>query len=184
MRMLLPHKSSHFHYLCKPCCGLPRKKHYLVNWQESPHRGPLPYSFRIMLFLCSGFLQVLKNFLLTVRSVTAPSASSIYAFSRLTSAASSVILIKESDAFNGVSNCSSFLVKSCSTHSLCSGIHSTVADYIRVEEELVGLYTTNGIKINSQSEHFGARIYGTMHDPEKGHLRNGVSIDEAKKSNS
>lgn len=62
------------------------------------------------------------------------------------------------------------------------GFENYLADYIRIEEELVGLYTTNGIKINSQSEHFLARIYGTMHDPEKGHLRNGVSIDDAKQA--
>ena len=49
--------------------------------------------------------------------------------------------------------------------------------YALVEEKVVGITTSNGIPITSQSKHFIERVIGTMDDP-KNHLpRSGVSVD-------
>lgn len=66
-------------------------------------------------------------------------------------------------------------VKSGAISSLVSS-----EDYLnyksRIEKEIVGLTTKNGIEIKSQSKHFIDRVFGTTMDPvtEKG--RNGVDI--------
>lgn len=49
--------------------------------------------------------------------------------------------------------------------------------YALIEEKIVGITTSNGILIASQSKHFIERVIGTMEDP-KTHLpRSGVSVD-------
>ena len=52
--------------------------------------------------------------------------------------------------------------------------------YIRVENELVGKTTSNGINISGQSQHFLERVFGTMSDPtHEEKKRNGVNLDDA-----
>lgn len=49
----------------------------------------------------------------------------------------------------------------------------------RVENELVGLTTSNGITIKSQSKHFLERVFGTVSDPSHGgRPRNGVKLEK------
>ncbi|MGL4572819.1 MAG: minor capsid protein [Clostridium sp.] len=50
----------------------------------------------------------------------------------------------------------------------------------RIEKELVGLTTSNGIKITGQSKHLLERIFGTSNDPKTGRPREGVSIENVK----
>ena len=48
----------------------------------------------------------------------------------------------------------------------------------RVEKELVGLTTSNGIEIKSQSNHFLERVFGTISDPtHEGAKRSGVELE-------
>lgn len=55
--------------------------------------------------------------------------------------------------------------------------------YNRVQNELVGLTTPNGITVKSQSIHFLERIFGTMDDPtHKNVTRNGVSFEDVKEA--
>lgn len=56
----------------------------------------------------------------------------------------------------------------------------------RVETELIGLTTSNGIVIKSQSKHFLERVFGTISDPSHGGvMRSGVEhIAEALKNDS
>lgn len=46
-----------------------------------------------------------------------------------------------------------------------------------IEKEIVGIKTSNGIEIKSQSKHFIERILGTSLDPEKKRPRDGVEIE-------
>nr|DAH83295.1 MAG TPA: minor capsid protein [Caudoviricetes sp.] len=49
----------------------------------------------------------------------------------------------------------------------------------RVEKELVGLTTSNGIEIKSQSNHFLERVFGTISDPtHEGAKRSGVELED------
>ena len=49
----------------------------------------------------------------------------------------------------------------------------------RVEKELVGLTTSNGIEIKSQSDHFLERVFGTISDPtHEGAKRSGVELED------
>ncbi len=49
----------------------------------------------------------------------------------------------------------------------------------RVETELVGITTSNGITVKSQSKHFLERVFGTISDPSHGgHPRNGVELEK------
>lgn len=50
----------------------------------------------------------------------------------------------------------------------------------RVEDEIVGMTTSNGIKITSQSNHFVERVLGTMEDPKIHKPRSGVSVSSIK----
>lgn len=55
--------------------------------------------------------------------------------------------------------------------------------YNRVQNELVGPTTSNGITVKSQSIHFLERIFGTMDDPtHKNVTRNGVSFEDVKEA--
>ena len=60
------------------------------------------------------------------------------------------------------------------------GFESYLSDYVRIEEELIGLKTFDGIEVKCQAEHFLTRVYGTIKDPIKGNRRPGVSIDDVK----
>lgn len=61
---------------------------------------------------------------------------------------------------------------------------STFENYLelhqRIEEEIVGITTTNDIVITGQTEHFLQRVIGTMNDPITGKKREGVTIEEIK----
>ena len=49
----------------------------------------------------------------------------------------------------------------------------------RVEKELIGLTTSNGIPIKSQSKHFLERVFGTISDPSHdGVMRTGVELED------
>lgn len=49
----------------------------------------------------------------------------------------------------------------------------------RVEKELIGLTTSNGITIKSQSKHFLERVFGTISDPSHdGVMRTGVELED------
>lgn len=50
--------------------------------------------------------------------------------------------------------------------------------YNRIQSELVGKQTTNGITITGQTKHFLERVFGTMIDPKTGRPRSGVSLDD------
>jgi len=49
-----------------------------------------------------------------------------------------------------------------------------------IENEIVGLTTSNGIKITGQSKHFIERVFGTTEDPHTGRPRSGVEINYIK----
>lgn len=61
---------------------------------------------------------------------------------------------------------------------------TTFEDYKKykniIENELVGLKTSNDILIKGQSKHFIERVFGTNEDPKTGRPREGVSIDAIK----
>ena len=48
----------------------------------------------------------------------------------------------------------------------------------RIEKELVGMKTSNGIKISGQSKHFIERVIGTKEDPKTERPRSGVEIED------
>lgn len=51
--------------------------------------------------------------------------------------------------------------------------------YERIQKEIVGIETSNGIKIAGQSRHFMQRVLGTGSDPgHEGVARSGVSVDD------
>lgn len=53
----------------------------------------------------------------------------------------------------------------------------------RVETELVGLKTSNGITIKSHSKHFLERVFGTISDPSHGGVkREGVELEDVKEA--
>lgn len=53
----------------------------------------------------------------------------------------------------------------------------------RVEKELIGLTTSNGITIKSQSKHFLERVFGTISDPSHGGvMRTGVELEDVKEA--
>lgn len=52
----------------------------------------------------------------------------------------------------------------------------------RIEDELVGLTTSDGVVIKSQSKHFIERVFGTSKDPGTGRPRDGVELEDIKKA--
>ena len=53
----------------------------------------------------------------------------------------------------------------------------------RIEQELIGLTTSSGIKITGQSKHLLERVFGTISDPDhRNAVRSGVEIDEIKEA--
>lgn len=53
----------------------------------------------------------------------------------------------------------------------------------RVEHEIVGITTSNGITITSQSKHFLERVFGTISDPTHGNkIRQGVELEDIKEA--
>lgn len=50
----------------------------------------------------------------------------------------------------------------------------------KINDELIGLTTVDGVKIKGQSKHFIERVFGTSQDPNTGRARNGVEIDDIK----
>lgn len=55
--------------------------------------------------------------------------------------------------------------------------------HTRVEKELVGATTVNGIVVSGQSDHFMERVIGTMSDPTHGgRSRSGVDVESIKKA--
>ena len=57
-------------------------------------------------------------------------------------------------------------------------------DYIeykqKINDELIGLVTSDGVTIKNQSKHFIERVFGTSKDPNTGRPRNGVEIEDIK----
>lgn len=49
-----------------------------------------------------------------------------------------------------------------------------------IQNEIVGLTTSNGIKITGQSKHFIDRVFGTTKDPHTNRFRDGVEIEDIK----
>lgn len=47
-----------------------------------------------------------------------------------------------------------------------------------IENDIVGMKTSNGIKISGQSKHFIERVIGTKEDPKTKRIRNGVEIED------
>lgn len=58
-----------------------------------------------------------------------------------------------------------------------SGFENYVNIHSRIEKEIIGIETIDGIKISIQSKHFLERVIGTMEDPKTDKLRSGVSIE-------
>lgn len=52
----------------------------------------------------------------------------------------------------------------------------------RIEDELVGLTTSDGVVIKSQSKHFIERVFGTSKDPVTGRPRDGVELEDIKEA--
>lgn len=52
----------------------------------------------------------------------------------------------------------------------------------RIEDELVGLTTSDGVVIKSQSKHFIERVFGTSKDPYTGRPRSGVELEDIKEA--
>lgn len=50
----------------------------------------------------------------------------------------------------------------------------------RIETEIAGRTTVNGIKITGQTHHFLERVFGTVCDPKTGKPREGVSLEDVK----
>ena len=50
----------------------------------------------------------------------------------------------------------------------------------RIENEIIGLTTSNGLTVQSQSKHFIERVFGTNEDPVKKRPRSGVSLENIK----
>lgn len=48
----------------------------------------------------------------------------------------------------------------------------------RIDDELLGIVTPEGIAIKSQSKHFIERVFGTTEDKKTGRPRDGVSLEE------
>lgn len=57
-----------------------------------------------------------------------------------------------------------------------SGLKNYKKMYEEIEKNIVGLKTSNGIKISGQSKHFIERVIGTKEDPKTGRPRSGVEI--------
>ena len=61
-------------------------------------------------------------------------------------------------------------------------VFSSFDDYKKykglIESDIVGLTTSNGIKITGQSKHFIERVLGTSKDPKTGRARDGVEISD------
>lgn len=49
-----------------------------------------------------------------------------------------------------------------------------------IDTDIIGLTTSNGIKIKGQSKHFIERVFGTSKDPNTGRARDGVAINDIK----
>ncbi|MGL4730340.1 MAG: minor capsid protein [Clostridium sp.] len=49
-----------------------------------------------------------------------------------------------------------------------------------IDTDIIGLTTSNGIRIKKQSKHFIERVFGTSKDPNTGRARNGVEINDIK----
>ena len=52
----------------------------------------------------------------------------------------------------------------------------------RIEDEMVGLTTSDGVVIKSQSKHFIERVFGTSKDPGTGRPRDGVELEDIKEA--
>lgn len=70
-------------------------------------------------------------------------------------------------------------------NSVKSGMLSPLAGYEkykeyheRIEKEIIGMKTSNGIEIKSQSDHLLERVFGTGKDPHTGKKRDGVTLEE------
>lgn len=51
-----------------------------------------------------------------------------------------------------------------------------------IDDEIVGIITSNGIKIIGQSKHFIERVFETYKDPKTGRTGNGVQVSDIKEA--
>ncbi|MDY2848609.1 MAG: phage minor capsid protein, partial [Oscillospiraceae bacterium] len=85
-------------------------------------------------------------------------------------------------------NTPEYQLLNCYMDSVKIGILSPLAGFElykeyhqRIESEIIGIKTVNGIEIKSQSKHFLERVFGTKNDPTHGNFsRSGVDIDDIK----
>ena len=59
-----------------------------------------------------------------------------------------------------------------------SGFKNYKKIHAKIEKDLVGMETSNGIKISGQSKHFIERVIGTKEDPKTKRSRSGVEIED------
>lgn len=59
-----------------------------------------------------------------------------------------------------------------------SGFKNYKKIHAKIEKDLVGMETSNGIKISGQSKHFIERVIGTKEDPKTKRPRSGVEIED------
>ena len=59
-----------------------------------------------------------------------------------------------------------------------AGFDNYMSGYHRIETELIGMKSSNGLKITGQSMHFMERVLGTINDPKTGRPRDGVEVDD------
>ena len=59
-----------------------------------------------------------------------------------------------------------------------AGFDNYMSGYHRIETELVGMKSSNGLEITGQSMHFMERVLGTINDPKTGKPRDGVEVDD------
>lgn len=52
----------------------------------------------------------------------------------------------------------------------------------KIDSSIVGLTTTNGIKISDQSDHFIERVIGVIKDPDTGLKRPGIELEDIKEA--
>lgn len=59
-----------------------------------------------------------------------------------------------------------------------SGFENYTKMHDKIQTDIVGMTTSDGIQVTGQSKHFLERVVGTMQDPKTGRLRSGVAIKE------
>ncbi len=64
------------------------------------------------------------------------------------------------------------------TISPLSGFENYTKLHDKIQTDIIGMTTSDGIQVTGQSKHFLERVIGTMQDPKTGRLRSGVAVKE------